>query len=247
VFRLSGGLKSLGKVYPGWGFSLDIDDYQITTPNADRVSWGDVYAGNFSLPLRIQANERWTVFLAPSVGFNLEQGADFSDSLRGGLVLSAGYAWDRDRVVGVGAGAFYGLEDTSVFPALLVRWRFGERWFVGNPFRISPAGPAGLEVAYHPGRRWELGLGGGYRTNRFRLDKNAVSPNGIGEVQGLPIYARVSRRLGKTWRVDAYAGAIFDGEIKLDDQGGNYVAASDYDTQPVLGIILNRIPKWEQR
>jgi hypothetical protein len=141
-------------------------------------------------------------------------------------------------VLGIGAGVFRQIDETKVFPFLIVNWQIDDKWRLSNPFRGGPAGGAGLELVYTIDDNWEAAGGGTWRDYRFRLSENGPNPNGIGQNQGIPLFARLSRRLGPNARLDLYAGAVVAGEIKLRDSGGNTLVSSDYNAAPLVGLTL---------
>ena len=75
-----------------------------------------------------------------------ERNAGKGDAFAYGGVLGVAYAYRPDLTLGFGAGAFSNLGKTTVFPYLVVNWQISEKMKLGNPFRTSPAGPAGLEL-----------------------------------------------------------------------------------------------------
>jgi hypothetical protein len=158
-----------------------------------------------------------------------------------GGVVYAGYRANPDLTIGFGAGVFYRLEETRIFPSLIVSWKINDRLRLGNSYRLGPAGPAGLELSYKLDENWEAAAGGGLRSARFRLDKNGSTPGGIGENRNWPVYARLSRKLGSPFILDLYGGAAFAGEIKLQDSGGQDINTVKYNATPLVGFNLRAI------
>ena len=73
-------------------------------------------------------------------------GAETGESLSYGAVLSAAYAFGPDLMVGLGAGVFERLDQSEVFPYVVIDWKINDRLRLTNPFRAGPVGPAGLEL-----------------------------------------------------------------------------------------------------
>ena len=96
----------------------------------------------------------------------------------------------------LGAGIVRQIDETKVFPFLIVHWQIDDKWLLSNPFRAGPAGGAGLELSYALDDNWELAGGGAYRSYRFRLKENGPTPNGVGENRFVPLFARVTRKFG---------------------------------------------------
>ncbi|MGC9449969.1 MAG: DUF6268 family outer membrane beta-barrel protein [Oceanipulchritudo sp.] len=222
---------SLGAVYRSHDFSGSSDLMQ-------EEPWDKVTEYSVGLNWRRPAGEAGMLFFAPSLEFARGDGADWGDSLRGGAILSYGHRFSDSLTIGVGAGVFSGLEETQGFPVLLIDWRINESWRIGNPFRPGPTGPAGLEVVYTFAPEWEIALGGGWRSNRFRLDENGPNPDGIGEVEGFPAFLRLSWRASETISLDLYGGMFLEGELTYEDSDGDKIAEDDLDSAPMAGISL---------
>ena len=127
---------------------------------------------------------------------------------------------------------------TKVIPFVIVNWQINDKWKLTNPFRAGPAGGAGLELAYAIDDDWDLAGGGTYRDYRLRLKNSGPNANGIGQNQGIPLYARLTRKLGATGRLDLYAGATVAGTLKLRDPNGNTLVSSDYKAAPFVALTL---------
>lgn len=200
--------------------------------------WGDVAEYSFGASWRRPLGDAGMLFIAPSVGVAREDGADWGDSVRFGTIVSYGYRVSDTLTIGVGAGVFTGLEETSAFPVLLVDWQINDQWRLGNPFRPGPTGPAGLEIAYAPSADWEFALGAGWRSNRFRLDEAGPIPDGIGEVEGVPVFLRLSWMASESLSLDLYAGQFLAGEVTVESSKGKTIATDDLDSAPVAGVSL---------
>ena len=129
-------------------------------------------------------------------------------------------------------------KDLKFFPFIVINWKINEQLRLSNPFRAGPAGPAGLELIYSPQRNWELGVGGAYRSYRFRLDDTSAVPNGIGENEFLAGFLRVQRKLGSKWSLDLATGALFAGELTIENSDGNGRGEDKYDTAPFVALTL---------
>ena len=82
-----------------------------------------------------------------------EHGADWSRALIYGGAGAAIYSFGKDRTIGLGVGALNNLEQASVFPFVLVNWKFNEQFRLATPYRAGPAGPGGIELSYTPIKR----------------------------------------------------------------------------------------------
>jgi hypothetical protein len=183
--------------------------------------------------------EDWSFRLGPSVQFSREEGASWSDSDTYGVVLALSKQINEDLTLGIGGGFFTGLEEDRAFPMLMVRWQITENLLLSNPFRPGPTGPAGLELAYSWGQGWNAGIGGAYRSLRFRLNDSGIAPNGIGQNKGTLSWVRLSRQIGRKFSLDAWAGGFLWGEMSLENDRGHELKSDDYDPALLVALTLN--------
>ncbi len=226
----------------GLNLKYDLDDYDFsgTTEFGGAQPWNDVRRFGIGVPVFTRFENNWSLGISPSVDWLQEDGADSGDSLSYGATTFVFKSLTRDKRLGLGAGIFRTVDDdTRIFPFIAVDWRFNERWRLSNPFEADALGPAGLELTYSFNDRWHLGGGGVYRSFRFRLDREGVAPNGIGENKGIVSYLRLKREAESGLEVDFYAGAILNGELELKDSNGNELASSGFDTAPFAAITLS--------
>ena len=229
------------KVNVGFGLSYEFDDYNFSRLSGFAVPdpWNDITRVGLITRVAYRLSPEWSLFAAPVVQYAGEDGAKFSDSLLYGGVAGALYRLSSTFMIGLGAGVFYRLEETSFFPALIFSWKITDRLRLGNSFRTGPSGPAGLELAYTIDRNWEAAIAGGFRTYRFRLDDHGPVPDGIGQTDSFPVFARLSRRLPWHLRADLYAGAAFGGKLRLEDSNGHEIDHASYNTAPLAGFAIS--------
>lgn len=201
--------------------------------------WENVVRIGLSVPVSYAADGGWRFAVVPTVEYAAESGADSGKAWEYGAVASAAKIVSADLTVGLGAGVFSQIEKTVAFPYLVVDWKIDQRWRLANPFAAGPAGPAGLELSYAFGENWDAGIGGAYRSYRFRLDQSGPFPDGIGESRLVPAFLRISRKLGSEARLDFYAGAALNGRLKLEDSNGGDLVSEDYATAPMIGLTLS--------
>ena len=176
---------------------------------------------------------------APAVEWAYETGASASDALAYGAVLSAAKVFSPDLVLGLGAGVFRQIDETKVFPFLIVNWKLSDRLRLTNPFVAGPVGGAGLELLYTWDDNWEFAGGGTYRSYRFRLKDDGPTPGGIGEHRFVPLYARVARKLTPQTKVDFYVAMFLGGQLSVIDANGNDRYSTDYGASPAIGATLS--------
>ena len=222
----------------GLGFDYEQWDFTGAAGLAGVDLWDDIFRTSISIPILYSPGNQWRFGLIPSADFAGASGAEIDESASYGAVLTAAYTLRNDSTVGFGAGLFERLDQTEAFPFLVIDWQISDRLQLTNPFEAGPVGPAGLELIYTPNDRWELGLGGAYRSYRFRLDDSSTVADGIGQVDFVAPFARIGRQLGKQWRLDLNGGATIDGSITIENKDANELGSTDYDTAPFVGLTL---------
>jgi len=221
------------------GYDFEKYDFSGTTAFGGAVPWSDIHRFSVGLPVSWRASDSWSFFVSPQVEWYGESGVDdWDDALGYGAVFAVSYRVSPGFSVGVGAGVFYRGEETRGFPYIAVDWKITDELRLTNPFRTSPSGPAGLELAWRFSEKWEIAAGGAYRSFRFRLDDGGVAPGGFGELDQTVGYARLSYRMGRDLKLDLYGGAAFNGEMKIVDRNGNELGSDDFETAPILGLSL---------
>jgi len=236
-----GNEKSLGdNIGLGVRLNYEREEYNFSNTYSYLVPkpWGQINRVGLSMRLGYKLTDQWSLGGGPVVQYAGENGAGFSEALIYGGIVSAVYRANPDLTIGFGAGVFYRLEQTRVFPSLIASWRITNRLRLENSYRLGATGPAGLELSYKVDENWEIAVGGGRRLARFRLDKDGFTPGGIGENSNWPVYARLSRKLGSALYLDLFGGAAFGGQMKLQDSKGNDIQSIDYQTTTFLGCNL---------
>ncbi len=222
------------------GITLNYDyfDYDFDNPVAfgGVAPWGTVQRYGFSLPLSFALRDGWSVGVTPSFDWFKEDGAQTSESLVWGATVSGVKRFAEGQLLGLGVGVFDGMEETRVIPFPIVNWRFSKHWQLINPIAAGPTGPAGLELDYLFDNGWTMGLGAAYRRSRFRLDQTGPTPNGVGEITGVPIFLRASRTFARNFTFNGYAGVVAGGQLRVEDASGNELQKEDFDLAPLVGF-----------
>lgn len=239
---LRGGVS--GPINPdvraGVTLSYDYLDYSFSNPArfGGVAPWNIVQRYGIAVPLSFGLRDGWSVGFAPSVDWFRENGADTGESLSWGAILSATKRFDSGNRVGLGVGVYDRIEKTSAFPFLIVDVRLTDRWRLINPLAAGPTGPAGLELDYRFDGGWTMGVGGAYRSLRFRLSESGPVPNGVGEERGLLLFVRGTRDFGRDMSLNLYAGAVSAGRLRVEDPSGNLLAQDDFDPAPLVGAAF---------
>jgi len=229
------------KTILGLSLSYDLLDYDFSEDaQLESASpWDRVHGLNLALPIIRKVNDKWSMFLSPSVGSFGASEASFSDSLTYGLVFAATYAFRPDRKLGFGLGAFDRIGESRAFPFVSIDWRLTDRMRLTNPLSVGPTGPAGLELAYEISPTWEFGVGGAYRNIRFRLDDQDLEPNGIGEQRGIVTFARILHPFSLNLNLVIHTGLVFNGELRIEDEDAQQRRTAEHGTAPLLAISLS--------
>ena len=225
----------------GVGVVYDFEKYNFsgTTGFAEPEPWDEIHRLGFSLPVGYRFGKGWSLFFSPQVEFYGESGVDdLEDALSYGAAFGFSYRVNPTLTIGLGAGVFSRIKEERFFPFITIDWKITDDLRLSNPLRVSPAGPAGLELSYRIAEGWEIGAGGAYRSLRFRLDDSGFAPSGIGEVESLIGWGRLTYRPAPRFRLDLYAGAAFNGEMNIEDKDANHLASDDFETAPIAALTL---------
>ena len=224
----------------GLGLSLDYERWNFSdiAGLAGVDLWDEIFRPGISLPVFYSTGSQWRFGFIPSIEVAGASGAEADESLSYGAVLSAAYVFGPDLMVGLGVGVFDRLDQSEVFPYVVIDWKINDGLRLTNPFRAGPVGPAGLELVFAPNKNWEMGMGGAYRSYRFRLDDSSAVADGIGEVDFWAPFLRLGWRMGERYRLDFNGGALVGGSIAIEDENGNKLGNTDYDTAPFIGVTL---------
>ena len=223
----------------GVTLTYDYYDFDFSGRNTFGAGpWNIVQRLGVAVPFVFQGPNDWSFGLTPSVDWFRENGASWGDSAAYGAYVSATKTFAPDKRLGFGVGVFSRIEETSVFPIVIVDWRFNDRWRLINPLPAGPSGPAGLELDYRFDDNWSFGVGGAWRSLRFRLAENGPFPNGVGEERGVPVFFRATRSFSRDSALHLYAGALVGGELRVEDSNGDNRRSDDFDPAPLLGATF---------
>jgi hypothetical protein len=242
VYFNAGLIKQLNQKWGlGLSFTYEFDDYNFSGLTGFPVSrpWEEVQRLGFSIPIFYSFADKWKLVIVPTVQFSGEFGARVDQAMVYGGAVGVSYAFGPKVTLGLGVAGYANLEEARVFPFPIVKLKLSDRIRLTNPFRTSPVGPAGLELSYVLTKKWEVGLGGAYRSYRFRLDYTGPIPNGIGEYNTVPVFVRLSYKPFPVVGIDVYAGVSFLNKLYVEDRDGNELYRTKHDVAPLLGATLS--------
>lgn len=228
------------RVKAGLGLILGIEEWDFTNLStvAGATPWDTTYQHSISLPVFYAVNDKWNLGIVPTVEYSGESGAELDDSLIYGGAVVLNYIRSSDLQLGIGFCAFSQLEETIFAPYLLIDWQVNDHWRISNSPVANPVGPVGLEVVYTPSTKWEFAMGGAMRYYRFRLSEDNAVSGGIGQNEAAIAFLRMQRNLGTSMALNVFAGAMFDGELSIDDSSGNDISSEEYDSAPMVALQL---------
>ncbi|MCF7993084.1 MAG: TonB-dependent receptor [Thiohalocapsa sp.] len=202
--------------------------------------WDDVTDVSLSASLNWRADDRWNVFAVPTVRWAAERGASLDDGRTEGLLAAASYRVNDRLSIGPGFGVFSELEDsTDWFPILAIDWRITDTLSLRTGGGFAATRGPGLFFNWKPSERWHFSLGGRYEKIRFRLDDDGIAPDGIGQERSIPVFLGVTRNFGNLGSFSLIAGSELGGQLRIEDEDGQRLYDSDYDTSPFAGATLD--------
>jgi opacity protein-like surface antigen len=237
------------------GFQVDADRPRVN-PLSDRrranllrdsdngyggFSWNKVHLGTLRSVLRWRESEQWEFFGGPIITLGMEEGADWNDSIGGGL--TAGFKYFHSDTLTIGAGltgmSQFEKGEPLILPVIVLNWKFAPNWQLRNAMNdLGSKGGTGLEVAWRCIEPLELVLGAQYMRRDFRLSENGAVVDGIGQERGMPVYVMANLDVVKNVRLSVFGGGIVNGKIRVEDKNGDALSSHDYDPAPIAGARL---------
>lgn len=218
------------------GYAAERWNFDSPTVFGPVAPWQDIVRPSVGLNFGYNISEDLSLFIAPQFEWSYESGATASDGLNYGAVIGVTKVFSPTLVLGLGAGAFRQIDRTRFFPFVIVNWQITDSLRLTNPLQAGPTGGAGLELAYSWSEPWEVAAGVAFREYRFRLRSDGPVPNGLGQNDGVPLFARLTRKFGPVAQLDLYAGVVVAGKLKVLNADGATVQSSDYGAAPLIAL-----------
>jgi hypothetical protein len=236
LYGRAGGLYRFENGSAGFFLSTGRIDYDFSDTVAP---WGEVRDIGLSLPIRVTRG-RADIFVAPSLRYDYEDGADREDGQTAGAFLGVAWRFSDSLSLGPALGVFSELEsdDLNIFPAILVDWDITDRARLTTGPTIGATQGPGLALDYAFTDKLRLGLAGRYENIRFRLGDDGPAPGGVGQDQSFPLVVTLDYEPFPGSRLAAFAGAEFGGELRLEDASGRLVETREYDPAPIVGVAF---------
>lgn len=213
------------------------DAFPALGPSAD--PWRDIFTVGIGAVMNWQVDDRWTVSGGPIFQFSGESSVEAGDAFSGGGLVGAAYRVNDDLLIGGGVGVVTRIEDDPlVFPQIVLDWRISDAWRLttrGGPTAVLRQA---LELVYAPDKQLEFAVGARGEYLRFRLDDQAIAPDGIGEEESVPMWLRASWKPLPRLRLDLYAGVTIWSQFTVSDSVGGVVARDTLEPAPfVAGYV----------
>ena len=215
------------------------DNYRFEGPGIFNgpSAWDDVQTLSFAAPVRWGLDDRWMLFVLPSIRVMAEESADWGDAITGGGIAGASFKVNERLTLGPGIGALSQIEDSmSVFPVLLIDWKINDRLRLETGRGLGASQGPGLLLSYELDRDWSLLLGGRYERLRFRLSETGAVADGVGEDRGAPVFIGLRHSLGSRGEVSVFTGIDLGGKLQVDNRSGDELFSSGYDPAPFVGL-----------
>lgn len=223
-------------------YSLDSYDFSDGDPSGIAFGnpWENIHTFSISTPLRTSVGDNWTAFLIPSISSTGESGAEFSETITGGVLTGVSYRFGDRLTIGPGIGVFTQLEESaSIFPVLIVNWKVTDKLSLETGRGLAATLGPGLTLNYKATPKLKLGIGGRYEKLRFRLDKNGDVAGGIGEDSSIPLFANCTYSINRKSSISLVAGLETGGELLVENSKGNTIIEEDSDSGVFTGITFN--------
>lgn len=200
--------------------------------------WDDLHRVRLGLVLKSEFGDGWSWLVLPWVGANAESGADWGEAVTFGGLGGAWYELSDRLSLGLGLGASGRLEeDASVFPIVILDWK------LSPCVTLTTVPPEGFRVGPGLSLRWDvrddlaLSLIYQYQSDQQRLDEDsAASPDGIGEFRQSRVALAATKRFENGFHLTGHVGLAFGGELELQDDDGDRLSETDFDSSAVIGL-----------
>ncbi len=230
-------------------YTLHAYDFGGGRDTENRYQWDQVHRGVLAGIVGHDVNDRWRILGGALVRTWGETGADFGDTITGGLLAGFDYHTSDDFSIGLLIGALSKLEGgVGLIPVPTLKWKFAESWRlnVGMVQLVDPGVGAQLAYQITP----ELSLGGGftYQSRQFRLSgarratatdpalNNRTDDGGVGQETEIPIFATLRWKPTPKVELDLNGGVAVAGNLRVEGKHGGRLADDDYDPAGILAF-----------
>ncbi len=212
------------------------DDYRFEGVAVE--PWNNVDNYRAGLFAQWALDEKWTVFIAPSIRSYGEPGVDMDDALTASGFGGFTYKFSDSLSVGPGIAVLEQIRDDTLYlPILLIDWAITDRLSLNTGGGLAATAGPGLSLNYEITKKWQLGVTGRYERKRFLLNSDGYAPDGVGEDESVPLILGVNYVFYPGGFVGAIFGYNFYGKIEVENAGGHEIRSEEYDAAPLFGFI----------
>lgn len=210
------------------GFDAQFTDYEFDITSGN--SFDDVTSMTLSAMYRGRFNDSDSWFLGGTVNSAYESGAQFDDSISGGIFGGFRHKVSDKLDLGIGLVVKSRLEDdVLILPLPQIRYDMGNGWTLESQ-RV------GLRVMYAMNDSLSFGLSGEYESASFRLDENNAIADGAATESRIPIAFQVEYKPSTNFRIHGQIGAALGNRLEFFDDSGNTISEPDLDTSIFFGF-----------
>lgn len=222
------------------GYGYDGYDFSASGGFAALQPWSNIHSYRVSAPVRWGFDDKWTLFVIPTLRSTAESGADLDNGVQGGGFAGFSYRFSDRLTLGPGIGVLTQIEDSaSVFPVILIDWKITNRLSLRTGSGTGATLGPGLVLDWRVSEKWSLSLGGRYERLRLRLDDHDLAPDGVGEDRAFPIFGGIQYTYSQRFHVSFVGGVEVGGKLSLFDRDGNEIIEESYDPSPFIGLTLS--------
>lgn len=238
---ISGSMKR--QFVPAFSAGLAVGYHEeywaFRSPSGGASYWGEFARPSVALNFSLALSHTVLVGFSPGAEWPSAPDVNTADAFTYGAVVSGLKVFSPKFVLGGGVSAYRQFYNVKISPFLIINWRLTERLRIANALPAGPEGGAGVELRYAPDTRWEFAAGGVSRGARFHLAATGPFAGNIGETSTIPMFARISRSIGKSTKADLYAGGLFRGTLKVKDSAGDELERAEWGPAPAFALTLS--------
>ncbi|MEZ6242168.1 MAG: DUF6268 family outer membrane beta-barrel protein [Phycisphaerales bacterium] len=198
--------------------------------------FSDLSVGGLGLVYSKRIDEHWSIIVGAHVRSAGESGADFGDTITFSAVGGFQYAFSDSFSVGLSLLVSSQLEDdVLVIPIPTIDWKIDERWRFASEAQVDQVL---YLLSYKLNDQWNVGLGAGFYSQRFRLDKNGPVPNGLTDVFRVMVAGRAAYTPSEHVTIALTGGFVVYHDIELMNAAGGHLSSDEVQPAPMVGLSV---------
>jgi hypothetical protein len=184
----------------------------------------------FSPRLSVQHDQHWAWFVGGIIQVSGEPDADIGDSATYGGFAGARYAFSENFGLSFGFAAKSRLEDDAiVIPLIGLDWKINER------VTVATEGTFGF-ITVKLADEWNAVVSGGWELRDYRLDDDAILPDGVVSDSRVPIGLAFEWKPSPNTTLSIGGGVVVWQEFEFRDNDGDDVSETNTDPAPFIGV-----------